>query len=168
MKPFRWVGCHDIHLCAGIAAADEFWTDIQQMRSSRPPNVTPDHEPRFKFPGRSPNRPCVYNQSRHRFTGKHPWGSSRCLQSEGFRWQPSHSRIGYCMKTTRTEPEQRERQLPALTAKDSRVSETMGAHDSANFPHTGINTTIGPSQLPANATLPPSEPVVPGKGRSPR
>ena len=53
----------------------------------------------------------------------------------------------------------------ARLPKDPHVSETPGppARTSRILP--GPDPTIGPSQVPADATLPPSEPVIPGKGR---
>lgn len=57
---------------------------------------------------------------------------------------------------------------PTLTAKDRRVSETPGKRSESGHTLAGPDTTIGPSQVPAGATLPLSEPVIPGKGRSPK
>jgi len=61
-----------------------------------------------------------------------------------------------------------EKQVLATTPKDRRASETHGQSPRPVGVHIGPDSTIGPSEVPANATLPPAEAVIPGKGRVPR
>ena len=56
----------------------------------------------------------------------------------------------------------------ARTGRDPRISETRSPSRSSDPTRQGVDTTIGPSEVPENATLPPAEPVVPGTGRAPK
>lgn len=58
--------------------------------------------------------------------------------------------------------------LPSVLPRDPRASETLGRSPKPSDVHIGPDNTIGPSVMPANATLPPAEAVVPGKGRAPK
>lgn len=58
--------------------------------------------------------------------------------------------------------------LPAKLPRDPRISEAPTKSAKTSDTHIGPDNTIGPSEVPANATLPPAEPVVPGKGRAPK
>jgi hypothetical protein len=58
--------------------------------------------------------------------------------------------------------------LPATLPRDPHISEAAAHARKSTDVHVGIDNTVGPSEVPANATLPPAEAVVPGKGRSPK
>jgi hypothetical protein len=58
--------------------------------------------------------------------------------------------------------------LPAKLPRDPHISEAATKSGKTSDTHIGPDNTIGPSEVPADATLPPAEAVVPGKGRAPR
>jgi hypothetical protein len=58
--------------------------------------------------------------------------------------------------------------LPAKLPRDPHISEAASKSGRTSDTHIGPDNTIGPSEVPADATLPPAEAVVPGKGRAPK
>ena len=72
------------------------------------------------------------------------------------------------MKTPQHSSKSAESSLPATLPRDPHISEASTQPRNPNEVHVGLDNTIGPSEVPANATLPPAEAVVPGKGRSPK
>jgi hypothetical protein len=56
----------------------------------------------------------------------------------------------------------------ATLPRDPHISEAAGSSGKPSDTHIGPDNTVGPSEVPANATLPPAEAIIPGKGRAPR